>query len=190
MAFLGFAVPHATARILSEIEVPGEREDISHFHITMVMLGDEVPIEQISKATEVAYAVISKMRPFTVSTKVVSCFDKKGSGKVPIICLVESPELHQLWAEVCAAFDEAGVEYSKKFPIYRPHVTLSFADAPIEDIPIPEVSWGAHELVLWGGDSGDRRVVVHLPFSLKNRVASRYAEIRAISRVAARFRTV
>ena len=173
MSCIGFKVPHETARLLSEIEVPGERENPGHFHITMFIFGDETPIGELSKAIEAAYKVACTVRPFTVRVSRVSCFPGNPSG-VPIICPVESPELHQLWEDLKQAFDEAGVDYSKKYPVYKPHVTLSYAKEPIQGIEIPTVEWGAHELVLWGGDSGDRRLIVNLPFSLKDRVASRY----------------
>jgi hypothetical protein len=84
-----------------------------------------------------------------------------------------------LQARLLAAYDTAGIKYENKFPEYKPHVTLAWAEDNIEEHRIPTVEWGAHEMVLWGGDEGDRRVIVTFPFSLKTaamskRVASRY----------------
>lgn len=173
MAFIGFKLPNETIRLLSEIEVPEERVDSRHMHVTLVYLGDEVPIKDIALAMGAAYKVASYFRPFTLRTSSVSCFKPK-DGPVPIICPIESKEIHQFQKQLREALDEAGVSYSKKFPDYKPHTTLAFAENEIETFKIPPIEWGAHEVVIWGGDEGDQRIEVRLPFSLKNRVAMRY----------------
>jgi 2'-5' RNA ligase len=177
MAIVGFAVPAATARILSEIDVPGVKEPVNNFHITVLMLDDDVPIDVIGDAMEAAYRVASRVRPFTARVSRISSFPAGNDG-VPIICPVEAPELQAVWESLKASFDAKGVGYSKKFPVFKPHVTLSYSDQPFEDREIHPIEWGAHELVVWGGDRGDRRVVVTLPFSLVDRVASRYRVAR------------
>lgn len=171
MAFIGLALPSPTARVLSEIEVGGKTEAPSHFHITLLYLGENVPIETLGKALVATYEVSSQTDPFTVRTSRVSSFPATPDGEVPIICLVDSAPLHDLHARLKKAYDKAGVDYSKKFPTYRPHVTLSYAEEAIKDRKIPTVEWGAHELVLWGGDEGDRRVVMSFPFSIKDQAA-------------------
>jgi hypothetical protein len=101
------------------------------------------------------------------------------NGKVPVICRIESDPLHNLQQNLKASLQAAGVEFEDKFPEYKPHVTLAWADDNIEDKRIPIVEWGAHELVLWGGDDGDRKLIITFPFSLKvaslpKRVLARY----------------
>ena len=179
MAFIGCKVPHETARLLSELDVPGERESSGHFHITMLYLGDEVPIERLAKAIVATYSVTSQTRPFTVQTSRVTSFPTSNSHGYPIICRIDSDALHDLRRKIVAEFDAAGIEYDKKFPEYKPHLTLGYAEnEPVEERRIPTVEWGAHELVMWGGDEADRRLVTHFPFSIEQdmvkRVASRY----------------
>lgn len=169
MALIGFSLNEDTSRILSEIEVPGDK--VEHKHVTMIYLGDDVPLETLSKTMEVAYRVVATTRPFTLRTNTVTCFPKNPKG-APIICRVESEELHDLNDRMRSALEAAGISYDKKFPEYKPHVTLAYAPDTIEDMPIPSVEWGAHELVIWGGNSGAQRIVINLPFSLKNRTAS------------------
>jgi 2'-5' RNA ligase len=173
MSFIGFRVPHETARLLSELDVPGTKDSTDHFHVTVIHLGDDVPIETLAEALVATFKVTSKTAPFTVSTSRVSCFPVKKSktspldGKVPVICRIESDALHTLQQDLKASLKEAGVGFEDKFPEYKPHVTLAWADDSIEDKRIPTVEWGAHELVLWGGDKGDRKLTVTFPFSLK-----------------------
>lgn len=185
MSFIGFRVPHETARLLSELDVPGQKDPTDHFHVTIIHLGDDVAIETLAEALVATFKVSSKTAPFTVSTSRVSCFPMKKSatsprdGKVPVICRIESDALHTLQQNLKASLKEAGVGFSDKFPEYKPHVTLAWANDNIEDKRIPTVEWGAHELVLWGGDEGDRKLIITFPFSLKvasmpKRVIARY----------------
>lgn len=169
MSLIGFALNPDTSRLLGEIDVPGEKVD--HKHVTILMFGDDTPITTLSKILEVAYSVVSTTRPFTLRTNTVTSFPSNPAG-TPVICKVESDELLDLCERLKTEFDKAGIEYSKKFPKFQPHVTLAYADKTPEDLTIPSVEWGAHELVIWGGNSGDQRVIINLPFSLKNRTAS------------------
>lgn len=175
MAFIGIRVPPETSRLLSGIEVPGDREAPSSMHITMIFLGQDVPIEQIAKAMLATYSITSGTRPFTVQTNRVTFFPRGDDG-VPIICRVDSDPLHELRKAIAAAFDEAGVDFNKKFPEYKPHVTLSYAEEEVEEQRIPTVEWGAHELVLWGGNEGDQRIVITFPFSLEPELVERVAQ--------------
>lgn len=182
MALIGFAVPQATVRILSEIEVPGVKEPEANFHITVLHMPGDPSIGEVADAMEAAYSVASKIRPFTARVSRVTQFPKGDDG-YPVICPVESPELQEVWEELKKACDERDVNYSDKFPVFKPHVTLAFAEEPMEDLEIAPIEWGAHELVVWGGDRGDRRIVVNLPFSLTDRVAYRYRIAKMRERV-------
>lgn len=166
MAFLGLRVPPETARLLSEIDVPGKKESRDRYHITLLFLGDNIDIKVLSKALEVTYAVTSETKPFTVQVNRVSSFPGGDDG-VPIICPVNSDPLHDLRQKLADDYDSAGIEYSKRFPEYKPHVTLSYGEEAIEERRVTTVEWGAHELVLWGGDQGDGRLVITFPFALE-----------------------
>jgi RNA 2',3'-cyclic 3'-phosphodiesterase len=179
MALLGIQIPHETARILNQIEVPGNRESTDAYHITLLYLGDHVPIETVAQAVIAAYKVTSMTRPFTVRTRLVTSFPG-GEDGVPIIAKIESDELHRFRADIASSFDAAAISYSKKFPEYKPHVTLAYSDSPMADQDIPMLEWGAHEIVLWAGEHGDQRMTVTFPFTLMPTAASP-------DRVAARF---
>jgi 2'-5' RNA ligase len=171
MAFLGLRVPPETARILAEIDYGdfGEKEPPSAFHVTMCYLGKEVPIENVAAMIPVVFSVVAKTRPFTVATKKVSTFPPNPDAGTPIISLIDSPELHVFRETLCEAFDKAGITYDKKYPSYLPHVTLGYSPEPPQppiNLDTPTIEWGAHELVLWGGDSGDNRVIVTFPLSV------------------------
>lgn len=166
MAFIGLSVPHETARLLSKIEAPGARESTDSYHITLLFLGSDVPMDEVTRAIKVAYEVAATTKPFTVRTNLRTTFPGNEDG-IPVICRIQSDELLEFRAKLAAAFDQEGVSYSKRYE-YNPHMTLAYTDAPVPDLAFPMVEWGAHEMVLWAGDQSDERLTVTFPFSLEN----------------------
>jgi 2'-5' RNA ligase len=166
MAALMFQVPEETARVLREVPVPGDPEK-NDPHITVLFLGKDVPIDKISSMIPAIYEVTSQTLPFTVATSHISNFPG-GKDGVPIIAKINSPALHRFQEELRKAFEEADIAYDNKWPEYKPHTTLAYDTDPKTtiDLDIPEVSWGAHELVLWGSNNGTGRIVVKFPLSL------------------------
>jgi 2'-5' RNA ligase len=180
-----FPVPEETARILNEVEVPGTPE-AHNLHTTVVYLGKDVPIERIAELLPVLYHVTSRTLPFSLSTDLITTFPAGDDG-VPVIAKVRSPELHAFHKSICESMEEASIDYSKKFPDYKPHVTVAYAENPDTEfeLEIPEISWSAHELMLWGSDRGTSRLVVKFPLSFpKGRVASEHAYQRALVQLA------
>ncbi len=187
MSFLGIRVPNDITRVLSEVEVPGAKEPRDHMHITICNLGKNVPIEQIVRVIMATYQVTSKTKPFTVRTNQVTSFSSNPDDGVPIIARIESDALHALRAALCASLDAHKVEYSKRYPEFKPHVTLAYSPDPMVDADkaadkaIPSIEWGVGEIVLWGGDSGDEKLTVTFPLSI---AMTREAVYRAAVRLA------
>lgn len=170
MAFIGIKCPPETARILSEINVGDsvDKEPPSSFHTTMIYLGKEVPIGKIAQSIPIVFSVVSQTKPFTLATSRATTFPPNPDDGVPVIALIDSNELHDFRQALCDAFDKAKFAYNKKYPTYQPHVTLGYSQDPLThaDIQFPTVEWGAHELSLWGGDDGDKRLIVTFPLSV------------------------
>jgi 2'-5' RNA ligase len=186
MAALMLQVPAETARVLHELPVPGNRERHDP-HVTVMYLGKNLPIERIGEMLPVIYDVTSKTLPFSVSTSHVSCFPGGDDG-VPVIAQIDSPELHRFRKKLTQAFEAADIPYDRKHPEYKPHTTLAYDPDPDTevDLDIPEVSWGAHELVLWGADRGTGRLVVKFPLSLPNGKVASTSSHAALYRAAVR----
>lgn len=165
MAFIGLKVPAEIVSILDKWAVPGERTPHDEYHVTVLFLGDSVPITEVGRAALVAYSVASKVAPFVCSLGGYTTFPPDPKGRTPVIAPVASSGLHAVHAQLKAAFDAAGIEYSKRFPEYKPHTTLSYADGEVPDGPSRgPLVWTAPDLVLWGGDDGEDRIVVKFPF--------------------------
>lgn len=159
--WLGLRVPSSTSRILKKFDVPGTPEDEEYLHTTLIYMG-ETSLEAFCKAIKVAYRLAEETRPLHLKTRRITCFPKCDEG-VPIICDIESEALHKFHKRMHAALDEAGVDFNKKFPVYKPHVCLSYAEEPIPDRKFPEIEWTVEGLDLWFGHNGDS-VSVKVPF--------------------------
>lgn len=183
MALLSIRVPSEIGSLLAQVPVPGTKEQKDTLHITLVYLGDDVPMERVAQAALACFGVAETTRPFTVSTKLVTTFEGK-EGEIPVICRVESDALHAFQKRLCEAFDAAGIEYSKKFPEYKPHITLSYAPERPADKAIPEVSFTVSDFVLWAGDDGENKMVVKLPLTMQAATSLTAARVAARHQVA------
>lgn len=185
MAFIGLRVPLEAARLLSSVDVPGERQPPSDMHVTCVYLGKGVPMAQVAKAMVVLARVAAGFRPITFDLARVSNFPRNPDDGWPVICPVSSLELQRLHAEVKAALLQYGIPFSNKYPDYKPHVTLSYVRDGAPDFSVDEelpdpVPVAVHELTIWGGDRGPDQVMVTVPLTLTplERAASRVSCLR------------
>ena len=165
MAALMLTVPPDTQRVLRELGVPGKPcPQIDH--ITVLMLGDEVSIEQLAEMMPVIYEACQNQKPFTVSTSQISSFPAGDDG-VPVIAKIESPELMKFQASLKKELDTAQFDLEDKWPVYKPHVTLSYCGhEKVPNKPFPKLQWGVTSLTLWGADEGQGRLVIQFPLSL------------------------
>lgn len=161
MAALMLTVPSQAHAGLKVLPVPLEDDP----HVTIVYLGDDVPVETLGELVPTIYGVASSVNPFSVSTQTVSTFPEGANG-VPIIALVDAPALHQLKDQLCAALDSVGYEYETKFPEYKPHITLTYGPSHVAGLStqISPVSWRATDVWLWGANRGTGELMMKFPF--------------------------
>jgi 2'-5' RNA ligase len=171
MAFIGISLTHDVGRLFSELQIPGNRTDISSLHITLFYLGKNLDIEHLSKAMAAAFEITQQTKPIKIESNEINYFPVNSGSPFPIISMIESPKLLKLRKTLKNLFDERGIFYDNTFKIYRPHITLSFNSEAINRTKIDTISWVSNELVLWGGNNGDNKVSITLPFSLKKNEA-------------------
>lgn len=157
MAILGIKVPDEIAKYLDRIEAPGEKVPRSDKHITLLYLGDDVSLEEIGHIVATTGRLTEEFPPFDVEISEVSTFPEGDQG-FPVICPVVSDELQRLHDELAVSCDEDGIEYSKKFPTYKPHVSLSFSPTPFEGHEFRALTWTCADIVLWAGEESDHRI--------------------------------
>lgn len=163
MAFLGVKIPVSTARLLSDIDVPGKKTGVHEMHITMLLFDDNWPISELAKSMETAYDIVSETKPFIVSLEEVSCFPKREDHPCAIIAPVVSDDLHDLNEKLRKEFDKNDIEFDKKFKEYKPHVTLSYSEEEIKAFKLDPLKFSVEEIILFGGDHGDSRIFVTMP---------------------------
>jgi len=191
MSMVGLRVPEEAARILwaffeSKYDWP-DTVPMEDAHVTLLHLGDSLPKDMSDRAAEALLRATADVRPFTVSTSRVRTFGSAGEDGTPIVCQIDSEPLHALRQRLAEAFDAAGVPYSKKYPEYKPHVTLAYSPDPLVDelfgsySGFSPVEWGVHEVILWGGDKGLGEPSESFPLSVVPRTAQfRLAVKRAL----------
>lgn len=170
MAMIAIRVPEETAKMLEQMaaSIPGDNQSTSDMHITLVSLGDGIPVETLAKAMEACHSVTSKTSPFSLEVREISSFDPGNNG-TPIILPVESKELIELQSKILEALNEFGVEYSKKWPEFKPHVTLSYVEGMKGEVSLPHpIRWGAFEVEIFGADHGSGGMSITLPLEMPN----------------------
>jgi 2'-5' RNA ligase len=169
------------------LDVPGEKETPSDYHITILHFQKDLPIAIIAKALETAYDVISECEPFKVVSSKISSFPRREDNPIPIILPIESEELQELYKKLAKAFDKDKIEFSKTFKEYNPHITLAYSEEDHEDCKIdPAIEFVVNEVILFGGNDGDSRVFVTFPLKSPERTkhSSLIAKIELFNKLA------
>lgn len=164
MAMIAIPVPENLRGPLRGIEVPGKKVP-DPYHLTLVYLGQNVPLNQVVGALEATYEVVRSTRPFGIEIDRVSSFPSGPDG-TPIICPVSNESLDRFRERLVDTLGDSDVPYDKTFPDFNGHVTLSYHDGKAPpDKTIKPLGWTVTEVILYGGDEGDERLTVRFPFS-------------------------
>lgn len=168
MAMIGLKIPEEVAERLSKISVPGKKLPKEEMHITMFYFENKLNIKDILKITQIMYNVSKKIEPIHIKGTTISTF-KKGDDGVPIIVQIVSEDLSIFRKKMAQKFDDEDIDYSKKWPEFNPHLTLSYSSKEMEDKKLDKnISWKASEVVFWAGDwHSDPGILVSIPIAKK-----------------------
>ncbi len=158
MAFIGLKVPAPeAARLLSLPVPPGSPLTAGEMHITLLYLGKGVPVVSTLGAVMGCHTVAARWKPFRVHAALLTSFPA-GEDGVPVIVRVVSEELMAFQAQLKAAMERMSVPFSDKYPEYKPHVTLTYANEAVQPTKVGPVSWDVGEVTVWGGEEMDKVV--------------------------------
>ena len=154
MAYLSFMVPPEAAAQLSKLYSVGDMTPPGEMHVTLAFLSKDTPPAQVIRAIAACYVVASTSAPVLMHAALLTSFPPNPEYRegVPVIVRIVSDALHSFQARLCAELDKFGVEYSKKFPEYKPHVTLSHGPERVVPQKVGPVSWTGTHIMVWGGD--------------------------------------
>lgn len=173
MSMIAIPINDDVSSLLREIDVPGERELTSH--LTLFYLGDNLSFEKLNEYMPLIHNITSKQKPFILSFKNYTCFEKNKNG-YPVICKVKSPEVIEFRKKLKEQFDDNKVEYSNKFPTFKPHITLSYSKKELDNEKFPEIAFQVNKVSLYGGDEGKSKVYVEFEFGGGKKLSSGYVE--------------
>ncbi len=170
MGMICLKVPDDISKLFQNIEVPGKRDPSDH--ITMFYMGDEMSPNTIAKVCKVLPDVLEQTEPFDVVIKKITCFPGGDDG-VPIKADIISKELEALRSKMAKVLDKNKISYSKKFPKFNPHLTLSYNNEEIKNIKLPTpIRWTVSNVFLWGGSISKNGINVDFPLHGKLSVKS------------------
>lgn len=150
MGMLAAKINPKVAKQLSALEVPGQLEKPSNYHITMFYFEDDPSINDVADLIIPLFEKLEAQNTIRVILNKVSQFPA-GEDGYPIIVPVVSPELKKLRQEIARIFDENEIDFSKLHPDYKPHITLSYSDKPIKDKWFEEIEFEVDEICYYGG---------------------------------------
>lgn len=167
MPMIGLKAPEEICERLSKISVPGKKTPADEMHITMFYFEQDLGIKDILKITQAMYEVTKKADALSIKGNTVSTFNKGDDG-VPVIVPIVSDDLVDLRKKMAKKFDNEGIKYSKKWPEYKPHLTLSYSPKEMEDKKLEKsIGWKASEVIFWAGSwHSDPGVLVSMPLHL------------------------
>jgi 2'-5' RNA ligase len=154
MAYVSFMVPAEASAELSRLYTVGDLSPPSDMHVTLAFLSKNTPVEQVLKAIAACCSIAPSTAPILMHAALLTSFPPNPDYRegTPIIVRVVSDALYSFQARLCSEFDKFGVEYSKKFPEYKPHVTLSHGPERIPPQKVGPVSWVSSQVMIWGGE--------------------------------------
>lgn len=163
MAMLSIKVPKHISETLYELVRIGDKSYPEEMHITLFCFDGELSINKVLLITNICYEVCQNVKQFMAGSCVVTSFPKNGNS--PVIARVISPGLHELRRTLEEKFNKHGVEYSKKFPDFKPHVTLTYTDKLFENIKFDTVKWNVNGLLINAGYGVEDVMTVNIPFN-------------------------
>jgi 2'-5' RNA ligase len=161
MAMIAIPVPAEVSSLLKSMKIPGSRD--ASDHITLFYLGDNIDIKTINKCLKACLKITEKTKPFLVNIEKCTNFPE-GKHGFPIICPVENKEIFKLHEKLTKVLDRNKVEYSKKFPEFKPHLTLSYHNEELPEQNFSRICWQVRSISIYGGDSGKERIYAELSF--------------------------
>ena len=126
MTFLHLPIPSNISEILQSIPLSGKivRADPSD-HCTLMYFEDDMDLDYALKIIPIVANITSKTKPFIINFSKFSSFPS-GKYGTPIVCILKSPELIKLRTEIKNAFEDNDIDFSNKFPSFKPHITLGY----------------------------------------------------------------
>jgi 2'-5' RNA ligase len=148
MAMIGIQAPPDVCKKMAKIKVPGKKLDADEYHITLFYIEEEFTFKSLVEYIAAMLPLMSDQKPFKVSIDHVETFPKGPDG-VPLICPVKSSALKKFRELLAKKFDKEKLKYSKRFPEYKPHLTLAYHDEEFDKKEFETVEWEVEAITIF-----------------------------------------
>lgn len=154
MAYISFTVPAEAASDLSRLYTVGDVTSPEDMHVTLAFLSKNTPPSQVLRAIAACHVIASTSAPILMHAALLTSFPSNPDYRegVPVVVRVISDALFSFRARLAAELDKFGVEYSRRFPEYKPHVTLSHGPEKVTPQKVGPVSWTSNHVMVRGGE--------------------------------------
>ena len=173
MTFLHLPIPSNISSILQSIPLSGKivRPDPSD-HATLFYFEQEIDLDYALKIIPIVQKVTTKVKPFIINFSKFSSFPS-GKYGTPIICPIKSSELIKLRSEIKNAFEDNDIEFSNKFPQFKPHVTLGYYEEEHSG-KFNEVAFPCNKIIFELNSDNKEKEILKVEFPFGNTV--KYSE--------------
>lgn len=171
MAMLAAPISRDISTLFNALNIDGNRDPSDH--ITMFYFDDDVSIKKLCKIIGLVYDITNELKPFEASSSEIISFPENKHGEYPIVAKVKSSKLMSLRENIAKVFDDNKIKYSKKFPEYKPHLTVSYSEEKV-NMKFDPIKWSINSIALYGGDNGEEKLFVSFPFNLNIKKSSEY----------------
>lgn len=165
MPMIAIKIPEKIADRLSREAVPGKKCPPEEMHLTLFYF-KELKFEEALKVIACMHEVLKKSSSIKINLKKIVSFPSNEDG-TPVIVPIISDDLIRLREKLAKKLDEEGLEYSKKYPEFKPHVTLSYSTKDVEERKLlSPFTFKVDEVILYAGKDMDSNMIVTIPFQI------------------------
>lgn len=159
MSIIAIKVPKKEANYLYDIDTPGEKVSAEDKHITVLYFDGEGP-EVAKKVLDCLAEFPVYMDSISIESGEVDVFSEGDDG-VPVFAKVESQELNKFREALIDILDANGIEYSKKFKDFKPHITLSYSPEKIDGFPLDKkIEFSVSKYCYWDKNNGVQNEII------------------------------
>ena len=128
MAFIGIKINKIYADLLSKVQVSGIPTDPKNMHLTLLFLGKNYDIKDISKTIPLIHEKIKNIKSFSADITGIDYLPQNAGEKIPTVVKVKSDAINHLRNELTQSFNENNFFYDKTYTDFNPHITLSYSE--------------------------------------------------------------
>jgi 2'-5' RNA ligase len=172
MALISLKLPMQLATLLQRLDVgletpPYFPESVAHMHVSLAYFEQEPGPDEVAHMFHCISELNHRTQPIQFEVTGLSSFPGNPVKGRPILAKVKSERLYQYRKDLVHMFDKEHIAYSKKFPEFKAHITLGWAQVDkFEDRTLKSpLAATAQDVEVWLGSDYNNGKTLILPFA-------------------------